>query len=133
MPPQVSVPGRPYALLSWGQDTLWINRILKLFHKSPIRVVVEVVGIGHQIHVVDVGSVLAEASPTTLTIQFPEYLVDRPSVFGVGLVEHHHSHKNDVSLMHEEVAKEVEVLGLADGARCPHPVEHGLPRRRDDG
>lgn len=53
-------------------------------------------------------------------------------MFGIGLVKHHHVHKDDVPLVHEEIAEEVEVLLFADLARRPRPLQNRLARRRDD-
>lgn len=59
-------------------------------------------------HRVDMAPILAVSPPLPLVKQVVEDSLHRCTVYGVCLVKGEHIHKDDVPLMHEEIAKKVE-------------------------
>jgi len=123
---KVPILCRPNALFSRRQDSLRVERILQPLDKSPVSVIVEVIGIGNEVHVVNMRPILAEATFPSFLVQIAEDDIDRPPVFWVGLVENHHVDEDDMSLMHEKVAEQIKPLRFANTLCCLHPFQDSL-------
>lgn len=84
-------------------------------------------------HVIDVRSILAEAS----LIPFLEKLVEDPlnslTLLLIRLVEAEHADENSMSSMHEEVSHSIETLILVDFRGALIPLIHHLSIQRNDG
>lgn len=129
----LSKPLGPNALFPRRKDTIRIHSILDCLDKPPVRIIVEIIQRGHAIHSINMTAILAIPPLLARFKQPVENTLHSAPILCIRLVKRKHVYKNNMALMHEEVAKEVEVVALADFLGRFDPGEDFGAAGRDNG